>query len=183
MKSRTERNAMLEDLKQTLGGVNSAVVTHYRGLNVADVTTFRKKVKSTGGIVKVAKNTLAKMASKGTALEPMAPMLNGPVALVVPKKDAIETTKAVVDFAKGKEKFKILGGVMEGKFVDEAGLRQLAALPPKATLQSMLLSAMNVPATNLVSVLQAPLRDFVNVLKAREDQLSAGGEAKPEQPA
>jgi large subunit ribosomal protein L10 len=170
MKSRKEKSESIEELKSNFAKANSAFVTHYRGMTVEKLYDLRKKVKAGEGDICVIKNRLAKIAAKGTFLEGIADQFQGPVALVLAYKDPVAVAKAVVESLKDDSPFAIHAGSLEGKVIDEAGIKALSNLPDKQTLLAMLCSALQGPSRNFVNVLAAMPRGMVNVLVAVKDQ-------------
>lgn len=133
----------------------STVVADYRGLNVAQVTELRKKLREAGIEFQVLKNSLVSRAAASVELSELDAILSGPTAVAFSKEDAVAPAKILNDFAKKNEALKLKGGVVEGRFIDVAQVKALAELPSREGLLSMLLS-----------VLQAPMRNFALAVKA-----------------
>src|SRR5260370_230189 len=104
------------------------VVAQNSGLTVAQMQNLRKQMKHAGASVKVTKNRLAKIGLEGTDAAVVAPLLRGPIVLAY-SGDPIAAPKVAADFAKGHEKFVILGGSMGKTALDPNGVKALAALP------------------------------------------------------
>jgi len=134
---------------------SSTVVADYRGLNVSQVTELRKQLREAGIEFQVLKNSLVRRATEGTNYEELNQILTGPTAIAFSKDDAIAPAKILNDFAKKNEALKLKGGVVEGKVVSMEEIKALAELPSRDGLLSMLLS-----------VLQAPMRNFALAVKA-----------------
>ncbi|CAM4507737.1 MULTISPECIES: 50S ribosomal protein L10 [Paenibacillus] len=133
----------------------STVVADYRGLNVSQVTELRKQLREAGVEFQVLKNTLLRRATAAAELTDLDAVLTGPTAIAFSETDAVIAAKILNDFAKKNDALKLKGGVVEGKVVDEAQIKALAELPSREGLLSMLLS-----------VLQAPMRNFALAVKA-----------------
>lgn len=131
------------------------VVADYRGLNVAQVTELRKKLREAGVEFAVLKNTLTRRATAATELTELDEHLTGPTAIAFSREDAVAPAKILVDFAKKNDALKVKAGVVEGRVVDASQIKALAELPSREGLLSMLLS-----------VLQAPVRNFALAVKA-----------------
>jgi len=174
--NRQEKSEEVGSLKQLLEGAQLAVVAEYAGVKVASMVTFRNDLRKASGQYRVVKNTLAKIATKGTELEGLEKNLAGPVGVVFTKGDAAAVAKTVTAFAKATPLFKIKGGVLKGGHViDAAGVDALANLPGREQLLAMLLGALQGVPRTFVTVLAAAPAGFVRVLEARRKQL--GGEA------
>lgn len=133
----------------------STVVADYRGLNVAQVTELRKQLREAGVEFQVLKNTLLRRATAAAELTDLDEVLTGPTAVAFGTNDAVAPAKILNDFAKKNEALKLKGGVVEGRVIGESEIKALAELPSREGLLSMLLS-----------VLQAPVRNFALAVKA-----------------
>lgn len=134
---------------------SSTVVADYRGLNVAQVTELRKQLREAGIDFQVLKNSLVRRATEGTDYVELNDILTGPTAIAFSKDDAVAPAKILNDFAKKNDALKLKGGIVEGKVVSMEEVKALAELPSREGLLSMLLS-----------VLQAPMRNFALAVKA-----------------
>ncbi|WP_379163870.1 50S ribosomal protein L10 [Paenibacillus sp. sgz5001063] len=137
----------------------STVVVDYRGLNVAQVTELRKQLREAGVDFQVLKNTLVRRATAAAELTDLDAVLTGPTAVAFSETDAVAAAKILNDFAKKNDALKLKGGVVEGRVIDADQLKALAELPSREGLLSMLLS-----------VLQAPMRNFALAVKAVADK-------------
>lgn len=133
----------------------STVVADYRGLNVSQVTELRKQLREAGVDFQVLKNSLVRRATAASDLTELDAVLTGPTAVAFSETDAVVAAKILNDFAKKNDALKLKGGVVEGKVIDADQLKALAELPSRDGLLSMLLS-----------VLQAPVRNFALAVKA-----------------
>jgi len=133
----------------------STVVADYRGLNVAQVTELRKTLREAGVEFQVLKNSLVSRAAASVELSELDSVLTGPTAVAFSKTDVVAAAKILNDFAKKNDALKLKGGVVEGRFIDGVQVKALADLPSREGLLSMLLS-----------VLQAPIRNFALAVKA-----------------
>ena len=163
-----ERAAKAEhvtELKGVFQAANSVVVAHYTGLSVSQMQTLRKQAKASGATVKVAKNRLAKIALEGTDVASIGPLLKGPT-LIAYSGDPIAASKVAVDFAKGHEKFVILGGAMGKTALDVNGVKALAALPSLDELRAKIVGLIQAPATKIAQVINAPAAKVARVVQA-----------------
>jgi large subunit ribosomal protein L10 len=133
----------------------STVVADYRGLNVAQVTELRKQLREAGVEFQVLKNTLVRRATESAELTELNEVLVGPTAIAFSKDDAVIAAKILNDFSKTNDALELKGGVVEGRVVSADEIKALASLPSRDGLLSMLLS-----------VLQAPVRNFALAVKA-----------------
>lgn len=143
------------------------IVTDYRGLNVSEVTELRKALREAGVEFQVLKNTTLRRASETAELSDLNSHFVGPTAVAFSKEDVVAPAKILSDFAKKHENLEIKVGVVEGKVVDVSQIKALAELPSREGLLSMLLS-----------VLQAPMRNFALAVKAVAEKQEGGVEAE-----
>jgi len=141
---------------------SSTVIADYRGLNVAQVTELRKQLREAGVEFQVLKNSLIRRATVGAELTELNEVLTGPTAIAFSKEDAVAPAKILNEFAKKNDALKLKGGVVEGNIYNASEITALAELPSRDGLLSMLLS-----------VLQAPMRNFALAVKAVSEQKEA----------
>jgi large subunit ribosomal protein L10 len=141
------------------------VVAQNSGLTVAQMQNLRKQMKHAGASVKVTKNRLAKIALEGTDAAVVAPLLRGPIVLAY-SGDPIAAPKVAADFAKGHEKFVILGGAMGKTALDPNGVKALAALPSLDQLRAKIVGLIQAPATKIAQVIIAPAAKVARVVAA-----------------
>ncbi|WP_090738080.1 50S ribosomal protein L10 [Paenibacillus sp. Mc5Re-14] len=137
----------------------TTVVADYRGLNVAQVTELRKQLREAGIEFQVLKNTLLRRATAAAGLTELDAVLTGPTAIAFGKDDAVSAAKILNDFAKKNNALELKGAVVEGRVIGVEEIKALAELPSREGLLSMLLS-----------VLQAPMRNFALAVKAVADK-------------
>lgn len=165
-----EKTEVIEGLKDRLGRATIAIVAKPNGLNVAEVTDLRKKMRGIEGEYKIAKNTLALRAFQSSDYEPLKDMLVGQTALVFGYGDPVAVAKELVNYQKdNEEKLEIKGALLEGQLFAGKDVSQLAKLKTKDELRSQLLSVLSAPATQLVRLLGEPANQLARVIKARGD--------------
>jgi Ribosomal protein L10 len=157
-----EKQQVVDEITSKLRESAATVITDYRGLNVAQVTELRRKLREAGIEFKVLKNTLIRRATANAELTELDSVLTGPTAVAFGKDDVVAPAKILSQFAKENEALKIKGGVVEGRVVGFDEIKALADLPSREGLLSMLLS-----------VLQAPVRNFALAVKAVAEKKEA----------
>jgi large subunit ribosomal protein L10 len=162
---RAQKPVVVSELNAVFNEVGVVVVTRNLGLTVAQSTDLRLKMRDAGATFKVTKNSLAKIASKGTQYESISDLLTGPIALAT-SIDPVAAAKVAVDFAKTNDKLEIVGGAMGDTFLDVNGVKALAALPSLDELRAKILGLLQAPATKVVQVVQAPAGQLARVLAA-----------------
>ncbi|KIL34503.1 50S ribosomal protein L10 [Cohnella kolymensis] len=149
-----EKQQAVDEIAAKLRESSSTVIADYRGLNVAQVTELRKQLREAGVDFQVLKNSLVSRAAANAEMNELESVLTGPTAVAF-GKDAVAPAKILSDFAKKNDALKVKGGIIDGNFFDAAQIKALADLPSREGLLSMLLS-----------VLQAPVRNFALAVKA-----------------
>ena len=169
---RSQKQALVETLQGDLAGSGCIIVTHQRGMSVAEATQLRRQMREAGAAFKVTKNRLAKRALEGTEFASLAPLFTGPTAVAY-SRDPVAAAKAAVNFANRNDKLTIVGGGLPGQALDAAEVRALATLPSIDELRGKIIGLIQAPATKLAGLLQAPAGQLARVLAAHADK---GGE-------
>ena len=146
------------------------ILANYRGLTVAQLTDLRRRLREVGSGFLVVKNTLLTMALKQSGIPVPTEQLTGPVAVAYCPNEATAVAQVLRDFAKENEALEITGAILGTQFLDAAGARALADLPPREVILAQLLGAVQAPMSSLVSTINAPMRELVQVLQARSEQ-------------
>jgi large subunit ribosomal protein L10 len=162
---RAQKPIVISELNAVFNEVGVVVVTRNLGLTVAQSTDLRLKMRDAGATYKVTKNSLAKIASKGTAYEGISDMLTGPIALAS-SVDPVAAAKVAVDFAKTNDKLEIVGGSMGDTLLNVDGVKALATLPSLDELRAKIVGLVQAPATKVVQIVQAPAGQLARVLGA-----------------
>ncbi|MCI6736201.1 50S ribosomal protein L10 [Aerococcus urinaeequi] len=148
----------VNEVVEKINAANSLVVVDYLGLSVAEVTELRKQLREAGVEFKVIKNTIMRRALDSQELEYHEEVFQGPTAVAFGMEDAVAPAKILSDFAKKAEALELKGGILEGEVLSKEEIQQIAKLPNREGLLSMLLS-----------VLQAPVRNVAYAVKAVAD--------------
>lgn len=154
-----KKKQVVEEIATKLKESQSTVIVDYRGLNVTEVTELRKQLREAGVDFKVYKNTLTRRATEQVGLTELDEALVGPTAIAFSNEDVIAPAKILANFAKEHDALEIKAGVIEGKVATLDEVKAIAELPSREGLISMLLS-----------VMQAPIRNFALAAKAVADQ-------------
>jgi len=163
------KQQIVSEIKAKFENSSSVVLTDYRGLNVAQVTELRKKMREAGVEYRVLKNTMIRFAAHELGLEGLDPYLEGPTAVAF-SADPVAPAKIIYDFAKDNKQLEIKVGVLDGKVIDVAQVKALAELPSREELLAKVLGGMQAPLYGLASVLSGTLRSFVYALDAVRKQ-------------
>ncbi|MFC5713781.1 50S ribosomal protein L10 [Thalassorhabdus alkalitolerans] len=159
-----QKQQVVSEIAEKLENSVSTILVDYRGLDVAEATELRKQLREAGVDFKVYKNTMTRRATEQVNLTDLDEHLVGPTAIATSTEDVVAPAKVLNNFAKNHEALEIKTGVIEGRVVSLDEIKQLADLPSHDGLVSMLLS-----------VLQAPMRNFALATKAVADQKEEEG--------
>lgn len=162
---RAQKAASIEDIKGVFADSGAVVVTHNLGLTVAEMTDLRLRLREQGAALKVVKNTLAQKALDGSAGEAGDRLFSGPVAIAY-APDPVSAAKVVTEFAKGNDKFVVVGGFMDKDVLDAQAVANLAKLPSLDELRGKIVGLLQAPATKVAGVLQAPAGQLARVFGA-----------------
>lgn len=153
------KQAQVDEIAKQLTGAKSVIVVDYLGLTVEQATEMRAELREQGATMQVIKNTILRRAAEKAGVEGLEEFFVGPTAIAYSETDPVGPAKVAAKFAKDVEAVEIKGGIIEGKAATLEQIQELATLPDRDGLLSM-----------LVSVLQAPVRDFAMVVKAVADK-------------
>lgn len=173
MAHRPEKELSIAQVKEALQKAKSVVLADNLGMKVAQTTKLRKDLREAGVDMKVAKNTLVRIAAKELGIEGLDQYLHGTTTLAFSNADEVSAAKKIRDFfAKDKApKFIVKAGILEGKVIDAKGVKELADLPSREVLLSSVLAGIQAPLTGVVGVLNGLLSSFAYALDARLKQL------------
>jgi large subunit ribosomal protein L10 len=165
--NRQEKLQQIEEFSELCGKTNLVVIVENKGLNAEQTTKLRKLVFSSGGQLRVFKNTFVGKGFGEDMPTDLEPHLHGPNAFLFGGENFIEDLKGVVDFSKTtKEKLVVKAGVLDGKYLDASRLQVLATLPGKDQMRAQLLGTMMAPVRGFVTALAGNVRNLLNVLNA-----------------
>jgi large subunit ribosomal protein L10 len=184
MKTRETKQNDLNALTASLAASKSAMVVSFSGVSVSKDQEFRNSIREAGAKYEVVKNTLARIAVKGTDFEQASEHFKGVTAIAWTENDPVVLTKAVSKFMKDNaDTYIFKTGVVDGNLVDLEKLTTIANLPSKEELISKLLFVLNAQAQRIVTVINAVPRDLAVVIKQIGDKAPAApaAEAKAEE--
>jgi large subunit ribosomal protein L10 len=163
-----QKKQVVSDLTEKLKNSASVVVAEYRGLNVAETTELRRTLRAENVHMGVYKNSLVARAAEALGYNDLAEKMTGPNALVF-SEDAVAPARILAKFAKKHKNLVLKTGLVDGKVVDEAGLKELSSLPNKEGMIAMFAGCLNYP-----------VGAFARALKAVADARDGGAAATEE---
>jgi large subunit ribosomal protein L10 len=163
---RTQKEQVVADLREKLQRASATVLTDFKGMTVEEMTRLRDALAAERVEYQVVKNTLMRLASRGTDTAVLEPKLKGTCAVAIGFSDPTAPARIIKKFNKTNEKLKIKAGVLGPRLLDSDQVIALADMPSREELLAKLLGTMNAVPTGLVTVLSGVARAFVGVLAA-----------------
>ncbi len=152
--NRDEKKQLLDELHGLFASSEVIVISHYKGLTVAEVSELRNNIRKAGAGFRVTKNRITKLALKDTKFEGLADLFTGPTAIAF-ASDPVSACKACVEFAKNNEKLIIVGGAMSTGVLSVDEIKRLATIPSMDELRAKIIGLLQAPAAQLARVTKA----------------------------
>jgi large subunit ribosomal protein L10 len=168
--NKQEKKETIDELHEKFARAKAAVITGYSGINVEQITELRAKLRTSKVEYRVVKNTLARKASEGTGLELLKDYFVGPVGIALGYDDVVAPAKVLSEFSKTQEKLQLKVGMLDGKLLKQADIKELASLPSLDALRGRIVGLLQAPASRIVGVLAAPGGQIARVMKAKADK-------------
>lgn len=169
------KKEIVADLKETLSESTLALVIDYQGLTVSEITDLRRRLRPSGTVCKVTKNTLMGIAIQDQEKwQPLSELLKGSSAFLLVKEDFSSAIKAYQDFQKVTKKTELRGGVMEGRLLKETDVKALGDLPSKEQLMGQIAGAINALATKIAVGINEVPGSLARALQAVADAEKGG---------
>lgn len=163
----------LAKIKEDLTDITAMWIVDYRGLTVKEIQELRRNIRQAEAKMVVYKNTLVKIASKELEFPELDEALVGPSAFVVCHSDPVSSAKVIKDFAKDNENLVIKGGVMDGQFVDEEGVKAIASLPSREQIYAMFAGAISGIARGLAVTVNGTAQGIAQTVSQIAEQKEA----------
>lgn len=173
MATKAFKDNKIQEIKAKIEKAQVAIVTEYKGFSVDEITTLRRNLQKEDGDYTVTKNTLAKIAVKGTEFEVLTEVFKGPIALAFGYKDQVSPAKIVSEFIKKAKKGEIIAAALDGKLFSAEEAKALASLPSREELYAKMLGCINSPASGIANVTNSVLTQLVRTLDAVKEKLPA----------
>ena len=167
--ARPEKVAVVEDIAERFRGSSASVVTEYRGLTMAQLSTLRRSLGDTA-TYRVAKNTLVKRAAQDAGVEGLDELLVGPTAIAFITGEIVDAAKALRDFSRTNQALVIKGGFMDGRPLTVTEVNQLADLESREVLLAKLAGAMKANLSKAAALFAAPASQVARMTQALADK-------------
>jgi large subunit ribosomal protein L10 len=166
---RPQKVVVVEEVRERLSSSSGAILTEYRGLNVAEMARLRRSLREAGGQYKIYKNSLVRFAVRDLGLD-LEEMLLGPTAIAFVEGDAASVAKSLRDFSRTNPNLVIKGGVLGTTVLSARDAGALADLPSREQLLAQLAGAMAAPLQQMAGLLAALPRNFAYGMRALADK-------------
>ncbi|MBR1680740.1 50S ribosomal protein L10 [bacterium] len=173
MSTKAFKEEKIAKIKENVDKAQVAIITEYRGFTVEEITNLRRELQKNGADYMVTKNTLAKIAVKGTEYEVLTDALKGPVAIAFGFEDPVSPAKVLSKFIKDTKKGEIVGAALDGKLLSAAEAKALANLPSKEEIYAKMLGSINSPASGIVGSINAVMASLTRAVAAVRDKKAA----------
>lgn len=169
---RAQKEQVLGEIKEAWQNVASVIIADYKGITVPVVTAMRDDFRKNGCHYRVIKNSLVKIAVKGSKMEPITSLMTGTTAVIWTTGEAPQPpAKIALKWAKEEPKFQIKGGFYEGQLLDKAGIEALSTMPGKNEIRASMLMTFLAGPQSFVAQIAAPIQNFAYLLDARKRHL------------
>jgi large subunit ribosomal protein L10 len=168
-----QKKAVVEEVAEVAKTALAVVAAEYRGITVEEMTDLRVKARESGVYLKVAKNTLVRLAVEGTEFECMQESLSGPLLLAFSMEDPGAAARLVKDYAKSNDKLITKLVAVGGELYEASELERLSSLPTYDQAIAILMGVMKAPVEKLVRTLVEPHTKLVRVIAAVKDAKQA----------
>jgi len=168
--SKERRGELIDQYTEWFKQSQAVVIAAYQGVGTAELYRLRSKLHESQGELHVVKNTLAAKALQRAGLPVPEKMLTGSAIIGFCFGEPAAVAKAMTAFAGEVQKFEVKGGLLGNRIIDANGVKALADLPPRPVLLGGLVATIQGPMSQLVNIINAPMRELAQVLKARSEQ-------------
>ncbi len=163
---RALKEKWVDELKRSLKGTDTVVLTKFDRISAKDVNVLRQKLQGVEASLYMVKNRLCQLVFRDLGWKDLESMLEGTCGISSVRGDAAAVAKLLVDFSKEHEGFVLQGGLLGGEILKTPELVSLAKLPSRDTLLTQVLGGIQAPLTGLVGTLQGVQRTLVGVIHA-----------------
>lgn len=168
--ARPEKEAVVSDLHDKLERATAVLLTEYRGLKAGQMTSLRRRLREAGLEYRVVKNTLFRLAARGTRAEEMCASLEGPIAIAFSYNEPTEAAKLLTQAAKDFEQLNVRMGLIETMVCDAAQVEEVSKLPGRHEMRGRTVGTISAPLSGFLMITQGVLRHLVGILQAKVEK-------------
>ena len=171
--TRERKETLVRQFAEMAARSSAIIFTENQGLTVAEMTQVRRRVREAEGAYHVVKNTLLRLALAQAGIPVPDDLLRGPTVVSFCLGEVPPVAKALVEATKELERLQIKGGLLEGRVMTPEEIQALAELPTRDVLMAQVLGGIQGPARQVAGVVAGGIRQILNLLQARIEQLEA----------
>lgn len=173
-KTKAQKHQLAEEIKGKFAGSQAAIISEYRGAKAEDLAALRRNMRAVGCEFRIVKNRIAKKAilDNATNSTALSPILKGPIGVVYVRNDIAKGAKAFLEFAKDRQEFQVVGGVMDGQSVTLKDIQAISDLPSKEVLIAKMLGSLTSPHRGIMYVLKGVSEKLVRVVNGIKETKS-----------
>ncbi len=172
--NRNEKDMVIEEFVGVFG-YPGVYLMDFKGLNVAEITELRSKLRESNISMRVVKNTLAKRALAGAGVSGFDQFFTGPTGIVWSREDSITPARVLIEFLKKHEKATLKAGLVDGAVIPASQMEMVSKLPTKRELQARVAGVLKAPISKLARTLNAVPTTFVRTVDALREKVQAEG--------
>lgn len=173
--SKPVKEMIVREYEARFNDLEGACIVDIRGIEANDNNELRLALLEKDIRITVIRNSLAKKAFNGTALEGLQPALEGPSALAYGAESVVNVAREIVAWAKKVEKLDLKGAVLDGTYFDGAeGVKRLADFPTREEAQAKVVQLVLAPAGNVVGCATSPGSKLLGIVKEIQERLEKG---------
>ncbi len=159
------RDKMVKTIKDGFEKESTTIVVGFQKISSGNISSLRKLLRQKKARMHSVRNSLVKVAFKGSAHASLVDSLSGQTAVIVTSVDASEIAKILVKFAEKNENFVFFGGILDKSLIRKEDIKRIASLPAREVLLAQLLGTLNSPMTRLARALNGKTTEFISILK------------------
>lgn len=170
--TKEKKRELVDQYTEMLQQSQGIVITHYRGMDMNQLTELRRQLEDSNGVFMITKNTLLRLALDNAGLVVPEELISGPVAIGFAMEDVAGTAKVLLDADEDDAlKLQVTGGIIGDSVFDPEQLEEITKLPTLPELRAQLAGLLTAPASSIASIVEQPARDVVGVIDAASGQL------------
>jgi len=167
---REEKKERIADLQRQMGQAKVAILTRFSGLNVEKMTQLRRELRKAAVEYRVIKNTLFRLAARGTDKEGLSSHLEGPLGVAWSDSNPVAPARILAKYAKEWPELKVLVAASDGRIWGAADIQAWVSLPSLEELRARILGLLQAPATTLARLMGIPSTQVARVIQGRSQQ-------------
>ena len=164
--SRVSKDLIIKEIEKELKSKDIFFVTRHDTVPAASIDKLRAKLRPSKTRYLAVKNTLGQKAFDRANMKEISEHVHGACGIAFSSGDPAATSRALMEFAKDNQNFKVQVGYLKGQIMSADQVKVLASLPSREVMLAKVVGQMQAPISQFVGVLASTVRQVVNVLDA-----------------